>query len=73
MVWVWVVLGIVALAVGVGAGYAVWLYRRARALFVELEVLARQAEELADLLAQIDFDGLARAAESAGAAASARA
>lgn len=55
MVWVWVVLGIVALAVGVGAGYAVWLYRRARALFVELGSSPGPTRELADLLAQIDF------------------
>lgn len=45
-----------AIALGgliVVVSYAVWLWHKASDLFSELEMLGRRAEELSDLLAQI--------------------
>lgn len=61
MVWLWVLLLVViavgGLAVLVLVGLRVW--RSARGLLEELDVLALRAGELADLLAQIELGGTA--------------
>ena len=54
MIWV-LVFGLIALAgLIMVVSYAVWLAHKASDLFSELEMLGRRAEELADLLSQID-------------------
>ncbi len=54
MIWV-LVFGLIALAgVIMLVSYAVWLAHKAADLFSELEMLGRRAEELADLLSQIE-------------------
>lgn len=54
MIWV-LVFGLIALAgLIMLVSYAVWLAHKAADLFSELEMLGRRAEELADLLSQIE-------------------
>lgn len=54
MIWV-LVFGLIALAgLIMLVSYAVWLAHKASDLFSELEMLGRRAEELADLLSQIE-------------------
>jgi hypothetical protein len=54
MIWV-LVFGLIALAgLIMVVSYAVWLAHKASDLFSELEMLGRRAEELADLLSQIE-------------------
>ncbi|MCE1173358.1 MAG: hypothetical protein LWW77_01970 [Propionibacteriales bacterium] len=54
MIWV-LVFGLIALAgLIMLVSYAVWLAHKAADLFSELEMLGRRAEELADLLSQLE-------------------
>ena len=54
MIWV-LVFGLIALAgVIMLVSYAVWLAHKAADLFSELEMLGTRAEELADLLSQLE-------------------
>jgi hypothetical protein len=54
MIWV-LVFGLIALAgLIMLVSYAVWLAHKAADLFSELEMLGTRAEELADLLSQLE-------------------
>ena len=57
MVWVWIFLGIGLAGLITMASYAVWLTHKASDLFSELQMLGKRAEELADLVAQIEIPG----------------
>ncbi len=57
MVWVWIFLGIGLAGLITMASYAVWRAHKASALFRELQMLRKRAEELADLVAQIEIPG----------------
>ncbi len=53
MVWVWVFAGIALGGLIMLVSYAVWLSHKASDLFSELEMVGKRANELADLLSQI--------------------
>lgn len=53
MIWVLVFGGIALGGLIMVISYAVWLWHKASDLFSELEMLGKRAEELADLVAQI--------------------
>jgi len=55
MMWVWIFLGIaVAGAITIGS-YAVWLAHKASDLFSEVQMVGKRAEELAELLSQVEI------------------
>ncbi len=53
MVWVLIFGGIAVAGLIMVISYGVWLWHKASDLFSEFEMLGRRAEELADLVAQI--------------------
>lgn len=55
MVWVFVFVAIGLAGLVVLICYGVWLAHKAADLFSEVEMLGRRAEELADLLARIEW------------------
>ena len=57
MVWVLIFGGIALAGLITVASYAVWLAHKASDLFSELQMLGKRAEELADLVAQIEIPG----------------
>ena len=58
MIWVLVFLLIALGGLVMVVSYAVWLWHKASDLFSELEMLGVRAEELGDLLAQIQVPAL---------------
>jgi len=55
MMWVWIFLGIaLAGAITIGS-YAVWLAHKASDLFSELQMVGERAEELAELVSQVNI------------------
>ena len=55
MMWVWIFLGIALAGVITVGSYAVWLAHKASDLFSELQMLGKRAEELADLVSQVQI------------------
>ena len=55
MVWVWIFLGIGLAGLITMASYAVWLAHKASDLFSELQMLGTRAQELAELVEQLEL------------------
>lgn len=55
MVWVLIFGGIALAGLITVASYAVWLAHKASDLFSELQMLGKRAEELSDLVSQIQL------------------
>lgn len=61
VVWAWIFVGIALGGIVMLVSYAIWLWHKASDLMFEMNRLTEQAEEMATLLSQIDFDRLGQA------------
>jgi hypothetical protein len=64
--WAWIFGGIAVAGIVMLVMYAIWLWHKASDLMSEVEWLGSQAEEIATLLGQIEFDRLDRPAADRG-------
>ena len=55
MMWVWIFGGIALAGLITVASYAVWLAHKASDLFSELQMLGTRAQELAELVEQLEL------------------
>ncbi|HOQ54268.1 MAG TPA: hypothetical protein PLF56_11735 [Micropruina sp.] len=55
MMWVLIFAGIAVAGLITVVAYAIWLAHKASDLFSELQMLAKRAEELADLVSQVQL------------------
>ncbi len=55
MRWVWIFVGIAVAGLITVGSYAVWLAHKVSDLFSELQMLGKRAEELADLVSQVQI------------------
>ncbi|WP_298132316.1 hypothetical protein [Micropruina sp.] len=55
MMWVWIFVGIAVAGLITVGSYAVWLAHKVSDLFSELQMLGKRAEELADLVSQVQI------------------
>lgn len=57
VMWVWVFLGIGLVGLVSVVCWGIWLWHKAQDVFSEVEMLSTRAQELSDLIAQLEMPG----------------